>query len=73
MAKQKITEVPSGRTHTCSTCGKIDNWKEGWMWFGSYRQLEDTPEKILKFCCDACITVAQRERKLPPLDEGYYG
>jgi hypothetical protein len=70
MTKRKtIAAVPSGRTHVCSTCGKIDNWKDGWVWFGSYRQIEDEPEKILKFCCESCMTVGQREHKLPELAE----
>lgn len=68
--ERRCDEVPSGRVHTCSICGKIDNWKDGWSWFGSYRELEDEPWKILKFCSDACLTIGQREHKLPPAGEG---
>lgn len=52
-------EPPSGRIHECVTCGKQDVWGPTWLWYGSYRQLEDFGlpgvEPIFKACSIECM------------------
>jgi len=45
------------RVYNCSTCKKPFNWDKNSSWYGSYKMLEDTPEKIKYFCSDKCQTI----------------
>lgn len=41
--------------YQCKTCGKLFNWDSNSSWYGSYKQLEDQPDKIKYFCSDKCV------------------
>lgn len=40
------------RLHQCTNCGVIDTWKRGWIWKGSWKDLDEG--KIQKFCSVKC-------------------
>lgn len=44
------------RIFTCHQCNKQFNWSVGCCWYGSDFDLENNPEKILKFCSVECAT-----------------
>lgn len=42
------------KIYRCAVCDSLFNWGIGTMWFGSYKQLENTPEKIKYICSSQC-------------------
>lgn len=52
-------EPPSGQIHECGTCGKREVWGMDWLWFGSYKQLDEQGargvEPIFKACSIECM------------------
>jgi hypothetical protein len=40
--------------YECSVCGCIFNWNKQSAWYGSYKDLEEHPEKIKHFCSEDC-------------------
>lgn len=44
--------------HTCCVCGKSEEWNDSWCWYGSYKDLEDHPGKIKKYCSRKCVRKA---------------
>lgn len=50
----------SGLPHICTICGRAGVWGDGWAWFGSYRMLDEHPERIVKTCSDKCRAEAYR-------------
>ena len=66
------------RLYSCDLagCGSQDApWGRGWIWYGSYRDIDDDPSSVLVFCSQDCLE-AQRSwqalngmNQLPPLDE----
>lgn len=47
----KVSKIK--RVHKCSVCGKYGHWGKGWMWYGSYKDLDDGKE-VEKTCSDKC-------------------
>lgn len=45
---------PSGQIHECGTCGKRRIWGKDWLWYGSYKDL-DEGEPIFKACSIDCM------------------
>jgi len=41
--------------YKCSTCDKIFNWDKDSSWYGSYKQMENEPDKIKYFCSAKCV------------------
>lgn len=52
-------DLPSGQMHECGTCGKHSVWDKNWLWYGSYKQLDDQGlpgvEPIFKACSIECM------------------
>ncbi len=61
------------RLYACDgpECGAThEPWGDQWLWFGSIRDSEERPERILTFCGPACVDAfraQQAGRKLPRL------
>ena len=45
--------------YQCKTCGKLFNWDGNSSWYGSYKQMENQPDKIKYFCSDKCVRIQQ--------------
>lgn len=65
---RRCEEVPSGKMHTCSTCGKTGAWGKTWVWFGNIEQLDAAPDELLKFCSAECVESMRRVRRLPKFE-----
>ena len=50
--------------HQCSVCGARDAWREGWQWYGSYKDM-DEGKPILKMCGDQCRVKAVADKMVP--------
>jgi len=44
----------SRRIYRCDTCGNLFNWGDESTWFGSLKELEETPSKIKHYCTKKC-------------------
>ena len=44
----------SKKVYECSICKRWFNWYEEASWYGSYKDLEDNPEKIILCCSNKC-------------------
>ena len=52
--KNKATDYSRAK-YECDICGKIDHWSDGWYWFGSIRQLENSDAStIATVCSEKC-------------------
>ena len=38
----------------CAVCGHVGEWSDGWRWFGSFRQLEETGSPEFVVCSTEC-------------------
>jgi hypothetical protein len=51
-----LSDLPvtgQGRTvWTCSACGRRSTWKKGWVWNGSYLDLDNG--FVRRVCCPKC-------------------
>lgn len=68
--------------HTCTVCQKTAPWDEGWMWYGSYNDIDGGDPRmkwkrlkpIVKTCSDVCRTRAVENNLVPAgakyLDDG---
>ncbi len=54
-----VEEMPE---HTCSTCGKVDAWLDGWCWYGSYNDL-DEGNPVPKYCSTECRPARTEKRR----------
>ena len=45
---------PKKRVYICDSCKKTFNWGRSSCWYGSYRDLEESPQTIKYYCCDKC-------------------
>jgi len=54
------------REHTCTICGTTGPWTEAWVWYGSYRQIDDG-EPVVKLCSPPCRAEFSKRRKLATL------
>lgn len=43
-------------------------WRNSWIWYGSYKDIEDDPFAIPTFCSDACKQAATKRMKFDALD-----
>lgn len=43
------------QVYECNTCGELFNWDNESSWYGSYKQMEEQPNKIKYFCSDKCV------------------
>lgn len=50
--------------HTCSICGKTEPWGRAWVWYGSYKRLDDG-KPIVKMCSARCREKAKEQRLVP--------
>jgi len=41
------------KLYRCDVCKKVENWNDGWQWFGSDNDL-DNGKPILYTCSDKC-------------------
>jgi len=49
-----VSRTPAGkRIWRCSQCGHEGIWRKGWMWFGSWLQLE-RDQKMQQVLCPKC-------------------
>ena len=55
--KQKENLDTNKEIYRCNTCGKLFNWDKNSSWFGSYRQMENNPEKLKYYCSDKCVRI----------------
>lgn len=44
--------------HKCSNCNKVEEWGEGWSWYGSYRDIDDNVP-VIKTCSEECKRASQ--------------
>ena len=44
----------SKKIYTCSNCNELFNWSDQSLWFGSYKDLENNPNRIIYCCSDKC-------------------
>ena len=53
----------SGRLYICGVCGEVFQWDDdaGCCWWGSYKDLEESPEKIVPICSKPCTVKHRRE------------
>lgn len=53
------------KIYTCSQCSNIFNWNKESSWFGSYRNQEEHPERIINICSKKCETdyLKQKQKK----------
>jgi hypothetical protein len=42
-----------GKLHTCSVCGKVEQWGPSWSWYGSWADI-DNGRKVAKYCSPEC-------------------
>lgn len=65
-----IIYTANRRLYECDCCGNKDVWRDGWAWFGSYRQHEDFGLKdvkpIMTICSRDCRVKLVDESRLPP-------
>jgi len=54
---KKQTFKTNKEIYTCHTCKKLFNWGKNSSWFGSYKMMENNPEKIKNFCSDKCASI----------------
>ena len=52
--RRSYAEVGSRRLYECDGCKNLSSWRKGWLWYGSYRDLENDPENVRTFCSDDC-------------------
>lgn len=43
---------PGKRIWQCGECGRFGNWGQGWMWFGSYADMDEGNYAVT--CSDKC-------------------
>lgn len=47
-------KTAEGRTiYTCDRCAKTEPWGDEWVWYGSYKDLDDGV-KVPHYCSQAC-------------------
>lgn len=64
MEKEKIKAEELDHTkkiYKCSNCGKLFNWNENSSWYGSIKQMDDNPDKLIYSCSDKCKTITPKE------------
>lgn len=67
-----IQEVPTQRASEprrlwkCSVCNREDYWSKTWLWFGSWKQIEETGNPKFVVCSDLCKVVADAKWQHPP-------
>lgn len=45
---------PNGKqAYKCDTCGLIGPWTSDWVWFGSFKEVDDGV-KVPTWCSEAC-------------------
>ena len=49
--------APVRREHTCDICGRRAPWGDGWQWYGSYLDYEDSwgDRGIVVVCSPECL------------------
>lgn len=54
------------RRYRCDACGKFEPWGEGWVWYGSWKQLEGQGLPRVKpievYCSEECAHRANPTR-----------
>ena len=50
--------------HQCVSCNKVGHWSRSWVWYGSYKDLDDSLP-ITKTCSQPCREQAIAEKKMP--------
>lgn len=58
LSEDTFDDPPSGQIHICSACGRSSVWGPGWVWYGSYRQVDDGLPPF-KACSDACMALRE--------------
>lgn len=53
----------SGALHKCSVCHTEGVWTDSWVWYGSYRELDDGAP-VVKLCSAKCKAEHSRRRKV---------
>lgn len=62
------------RLYECDNCGDTAPWGRGWLWFGSYKDVENGVGCVPIFCSRQCLQefrsqqVARNEPVLPVFD-----
>ncbi len=49
---------PARKVWRCAVCGTTGGWSDGWRWFGSFRQVEETGAPEFVVCSKACRSLA---------------
>ena len=57
------------RIWTCCICGKQETWRDGWQWYGSWKDLDDSRNPPA-MCSDAGAEAHREREKLPPRSMG---
>lgn len=57
---------PEPGAHQCCMCGKRDDWRSSWIWYGSYKDLDDG-KPVKKFCSRSCAEKAAEEHGTSPV------
>jgi hypothetical protein len=60
----RLLGVERLRTYTCSVCGTSGPWRDGWQWYGAYRDVDDG-KPIVIMCSDVCHARAKERRLVP--------
>lgn len=48
------TEERYVKQHVCSVCGMRGPWSDEWSWFGSWRDYDERPERLVVTCSALC-------------------
>lgn len=43
------------KIYRCSNCKSEFNWGKNSSWYGSYKQMDENPEKLIYSCSDECM------------------
>lgn len=69
--KEERRAINGRRLYTCNACGSLEPWSNDHLWFGSWRDLEDSGQVIVA-CSEQCRTelvgigLIPKDAELPP-------
>lgn len=46
--------IAKARMHCCTICGQWGEWTPEWAWYGSMRDYDERPERLVITCSAVC-------------------
>ena len=66
----KLPDIdPSKKIYICNQCDNVFNWSRKSSWYGSLRDSEENPEKIIYACSEKCMQELINKKKLKQIKE----